>query len=164
MCRNDVKEFVRKLDALCQYLDLNFKINEGGCCYIAYEISKYLSKLHIPFSLRVEAHEFKDVQNISLEIKNRTPNNDSWDSIVGHGTCSHYFIWLPGYQLAINSDCSDVTKSIEIPVTSKQLKWIYKQGKWNSTYRLSSNTYVKKYLKLFFNEQFRKRSPFRRHS
>ena len=45
--------FIDKLNKLCKKLDLEYKINKGGCCFIAYLISKQLEKLNIPYELVV---------------------------------------------------------------------------------------------------------------
>ena len=55
----------RSLNSLCEFLDIEYKINEGGCCWIASEIARHLDELKIPYAIQLFGSNPETMANAS---------------------------------------------------------------------------------------------------
>lgn len=134
------------LDCLCTCLDTLYSINSGGCCYVAYLIACHLDKLKIKYNLVIYDYKKRDENCVERDILNMCLPN----SVTGNQTCDHYCISIEGGGVVNKGDVTYLKKCVIRDVTSRNLKWLYKNGHWNSTYNRKDNRYVKGMINSFF--------------
>lgn len=146
-------EFFNRLNNLCSFLDISYNVNHGGCCFIAFIISKFLDSYNIKYELYIEEDNCaKDLNAINFEVKNNKQNYTNNTSITGAFTCKHYFLNINGYGL-INDDCADLDNCYCIRnINHSNIKWIYDNGYWNDKYDICNNDKIIKFIKLLFEE------------
>ena len=151
---------VQDLNDLCCTLDDKYDINYGGCCYVAYIIAKHLDELNIPYTLVVEEDNI-DLDEVNICLKNKIIDHPN--SLTGDYTCFHYMIDIPNIGIINAIDkCEDW---YYVPVKSyKTIKWIYKNGDWNSYYRTSNNKRVRDSINKVFKKYEREESNSSRYS
>lgn len=141
---------VHRLNGLCRFLDSNYSINSGGCCYTCYLISKKLEEMNIKYKVVIADCEFEEgdleqAQEIQDAIKSR-----DLDSICcGDYVSSHYMVKIDNK--IVNPDHGTDDPTIEIELNSDDLKWIYNTGDWNSSYDIRLNGILKNYINTLFN-------------
>lgn len=142
------------INNLCEFLDNEYYINEGGCCFIASLISKYLDKLKIPYELVAYDQCGKNIDCVQHEVLNKSKNKTSRTSITGHYTCCHYCLSIKGAGEVNKSYYStdDYQKYNIKEVTSSNIQWIYRNGSWNDAYDTSNNKIIKGIVKSFFKK------------
>lgn len=136
---------IQKLENLLKSLDNKFYINEGGCCYVAYIIAKYLDKLNIPYSLIIYNRVKISLSNkdVIYNIKNNIGNYP-----IRFHTCNHYTLKIGN--IIINTS-QGYRYSYELKnITHKDIRMIYNRGCWNPTYRIRHNENVRKSIHNFF--------------
>lgn len=132
-----VKLIVRKLNNLCKYLNREYSINYGGCCYVAYVIAKLLESDDIKFRLVVYSED--EIIENSIE--------DLYES------CSHCSISLEG-GLDLNDDGCKKDSSLEryeFIVESRDILKYYKKCDWNPYYDIHLNPFISKILKISYD-------------
>lgn len=145
---------VQDLNDLCKVLEKKYKINYGGCCYVAYIIAKHLDKLNIHYDLVVEEDDL-DLDEIRWCLKNKIIDN--FNSLTGYNTCFHYMISIR--DIGIINQMDQDKDYTYVPIEShKTIKWIYKNGDWNKHYQVSNNRKVRNNINKLFNKYERKES------
>lgn len=129
--------FIDKLNKLCKKLDLEYKINKGGCCFIAYVISKQLEKLNIPYELVV----YDDEDRCDLDA----------DSLTFDETANHYCIKILKQGIVNQGNCNDEDYNVyNIKLNSNDLEYIYNNGSWNHMYDSKNNHTIENIINNFF--------------
>lgn len=144
---------LKNLNSLCRFLDETYNINEGGCCYLASLIAKHLDKLNIKYDLIIYDSYSRNRENIKCEVINRRRNKGLNNSVTGYYSCNHYCIRLRGAGV-INGN-GDYTEEhrYSIPnISYKNIRWIYKNSRWNKCYQVQYNKTIKNIVKEFFKD------------
>lgn len=129
--------FIDKLNKLCKKLDLEYKINKGGCCFIAYVISKQLEKLNIPYELVV----YDDEDRCDLDA----------DSLTFDETANHYCIKILKQGIVNQGNCNDEDYNVyNVKLNSNDLEYIYNNGSWNHMYDSKNNHTIENIINNFF--------------
>ena len=129
--------FIDKLNKLCKKLDLEYKINKGGCCFIAYVISKQLEKLNIPYELVVYDGE----DRYDLDV----------DSLTFDETANHYCIKILKQGIVNQGNCNDEDYNVyNVKLNSNDLEYIYNNGSWNCMYDSENNHTIENIINNFF--------------
>ena len=129
--------FIDKLNKLCKRLDLEYKINKGGCCFIAYLISKQLEKLNIPYELVV----YDDEDRCDLDA----------DSLTFDETANHYCIKILKQGIINQGNCNDEDYNVyNVKLNSNDLEYIYNNGSWNCMYDSKNNQTIENIINNFF--------------
>ena len=129
--------FIDKLNKLCKKLDLEYKINKGGCCFIAYLISKQLEKLNIPYELVV----YDDEDRCDLDA----------DSLTFDETANHYCIKILKQGIVNQGNCNDEDYNVyNVKLNSDDLEYIYNNGSWNCMYDSKNNQTIENIINNFF--------------
>lgn len=146
----DIDELVKSLNDLCKFLDDNYFVNSGGCCFIASKIAEHLDLNKIPYKLIVEDYCSKDYKAIRSEVRAMRNNQDSDKSCTGCHTCSHYYLQIPGIG-SINQAGEPIDHTYTIShVKACNINWIYETGSWNDTYNPDLNYLIDNYISLCF--------------
>ncbi len=133
---SSLKILAEKLNRLCDFLDEEYNINCGGCCYVAYCMAKILSQDNINFKLIVYEH-------FDLE--------EEFDKVVD----SHYHYAISLEDIIINKcGCDEDTNlyRTEYLVNPPEILAHYKKGDWNTEYDCSKNHFVYKTIKFFYED------------
>lgn len=139
----NVHKLVKNLNNLCNYLSDIYNINCGGCCYVAYEIAKHLDR----FNLSYELHILNDYPISKRKI------NEKIDLISGNNTCCHYYLVVHGGGAINRGDFDTEYYTYVVPnINHRNLNWIYRVSKWNSTYKRKNNKLIKKVISLYFKQ------------
>lgn len=142
------------INRLCSFLDEEYDINSGGCCFVASLIAKHLDRLKIPYSLVAYDYLEKDLDYIQYEVLSKAKNKSGRKSVTGRHTCDHYCIKIIGAGEVNNEGFDDegYSKYIINDVCSSHIKWIYRNGLWNNEYDTNNNKIIKGIIKSFFRE------------
>jgi len=147
----NVHKLVDNLNLLCENLVSSYNINKGGCCFIAYLIARHLDRLKLSYQLIVYSDEKKNILGISHEVFSMVKNFKEEDSsVTGYNTCYHYAIYLEGGGIINPEECNH-TYYIG-GLSSKNIKWVYKIGHWNSEYNIHFNRNIQKIVNSFFSK------------
>lgn len=144
---------VSMLNSICEFLDNYFDINAGGCCYVSYIIAKNLERLDLPYNLIIYSSDFteEEIEFYSKEITDSISNRKNEGYGIKYDVCNHYCIEFNN--VIINKRCCDknniYVKIKNIP--SKDIKWIYDTGDWNTMYEKLMNSFVNSFIKLVFD-------------
>lgn len=142
---------LKNLNSLCRFLDETYNVNMGGCCYLASLIAKHLDKLNIKYDLIIYDNYSRNRENIKYEVISRRRNKGLNNSVTGRYSCNHYCIRLRGAGV-INGN-GDYTEEhrYSIPnISYKNIRWIYKNSRWNKCYKVQYNKTIKNIVKEFF--------------
>ena len=63
-----MNDLIEKLKTTCEWLNDEYSLNQGGCMYAAYIISKHLEKLNIRYTVNMWYDENNDTYHISIVI------------------------------------------------------------------------------------------------
>lgn len=74
------------------------------------------------------------------------------NSVTGKYTCEHYCISISGGGVVNKGKVAHLRKYVVRNITSKNLKWLYKNGDWNKIYNRDDNKYVKGIINSFFSK------------
>lgn len=136
------------LNKLLNFLDSTFDINYGGCCYVAYLLSKKLEAYGIKYKLIICDHHMNS-NTKKLPIRKGIKNRDLSTIGTGGYTCNHYAIQVGDYLL--NMDYAIDSKVAISCITSDDILWMYKTGSWNTTYNKKLNSVIKRFINSFFD-------------
>ena len=133
----EVQEILsERLNKLCRFLNAEYNVNSGGCCYIAYCLAKFLSDDKFKFTLLVYSED-------KLDKGNFKDLNYS---------CFHYALSLGNFY--INSDGCDADDDLYetrySKVKASDLLKHYKNGNWNCCYNKEKNDFLFKIIKTFY--------------
>lgn len=126
-----------RLNKLCRFLDEEYDINAGGCCYVAYCLAKLLSK--DKFKFRVIIYEDYELEDRFSEIS---------------GSHYHYAIGIGNY--TINSAGCDKDESfcrnIYYNVRASEILDHYKNCGWNECYNSAKNKFIFRTIQVFYDD------------
>lgn len=124
------------LNAICKCLNTLYNINNGECCYIAYCIAQLLEKDSIPFDVII----FDDFDAVSLSELNEECYHIALRIVID----DEYYIINQG-----DFELDDEITIIE-NVTSNDLFKYYKRFRWNRTYEVFRNKFIKYVITLLY--------------
>ena len=124
------------LNAICECLNTLYNINNGGCCYIAYCIAQLLEKDSIPFDVII----FDDFDAVSLSELDEECYHIALRIVID----DEYYIINQG-----DFELDDEITIIE-NVTSNDLFKYYKRFRWNRTYEVFRNKFIKYVITLLY--------------
>lgn len=126
-----------RLNKFCEFLDDEYQINSGGCCWITYCIAELLEKSNIYYS--VELCSYNDIEDIIYL-------NELEESV------SHYFLSITdseGEVYYINQSGFESDYTI-YDVDKDDILHHYKIHDWCCSYNHSKNKIIKSLLKTFY--------------
>lgn len=132
------KILAKKLDKFCRYLNSEYHINAGGCCYVTYVIASLLRKDGFHFKVIIWSTE-DDVEE-----------NKFYNVCDSH---YHYGLLLGGCFINENGCHNDYTlyESIFSKVRVIDILNHYKSNKWNDYYDKNQNSFIYKVIKIFYD-------------
>lgn len=145
----NIHALYRSVNNLCEFLDTEYNINNGGCCFIAALLAKHLDHLKIPYNLVVYDDFGRDIESIQYEVFVKVKNSSYRNSVTGKSTCSHYCLYIIGAGEVNSGNFSGYKYTIK-DVCSSNIRWIYRCGKWNPCYDTANNNTIKSIVKSFF--------------
>ena len=123
----------------------------GGCCYLASLIAKHLDKLNIKYDLIIYDNYSRNRENIKCEVISRRRNKGLNNSVTGRYSCNHYCIRLRGAGVINgNGDYAEEHRYSIPNISYKNIRWIYKNSRWNKCYKVQYNKTIKNIVKEFF--------------
>ena len=134
-------QLARRLNSLCKKLNESFGINYGGCCYVAYCIARLLEKDNFNFSLvvfdkRYELKKFVELSELPEPMDHYAIIIESDDASSGINCCE--------------DDYDDFYQDFK--VSSKHILEYYLNNRWNSSYNIINNVYVKSLIERVYYE------------
>lgn len=136
------KKLKTELNRLFSFLDKNYNINWGGCCWLTYCLAYNLERLDIPYSLVIY-----DGEGDSEEAYNNIV--ERWTSFpTGDETASHYTLKVRGLGI-LNKSKGDPFILVH-DVDSEDIRWIYDEGSWNECYNSRLNDEIKNLVDTVF--------------
>lgn len=138
----------KKLNEFCKYLDSEYDINCGGCCYIAYILASLLKK---------------DGFRYKLIIWSDHPISKTFNKIKKSNT--HYGILLGGCFINESGYHNNkyITETFYSKVKVTDILKHYNEKSWNNFYDKGNNPYILKVLTNFYDnltESLRKRQEY----
>lgn len=140
------------INRLCEFLDEEYYINCGGCCFIASLLAEHLDRLKISYSLVAYDYLEKDLDYIQHEVSSKIKNKSCRKSVTGNHTCNHYCLIIEGAGEVNSGDFSECSRHVIKDVRSSNIRWIYRNGKWNCDYDTRNNKAIKNIVKSFFKQ------------
>ena len=134
-----------KINNLCAELSHKYKINCGGCCFIAYCISKLLKEEKIRYKLIIYGY----ISNCRPLLELRRDIKESNYSYFG----SHYAIYVNNYGVINCDGYKYPSKKIIGCLSPEDIKNIYKSGRWNNTYKRVHNKEIEKCFKNLLKDE-----------
>ncbi len=136
------KKLKIELNRLFTFLDKNYNINWGGCCWLTYCLASNLERLNIPFSLVIYDGDgdAEEARNNIIERNSAFP--------TGNETASHYTLKAKGLGI-LNKSKGDPFILVK-DVDSEDILWIYEEGDWNECYNFRLNYEIKNLVDTVF--------------
>ena len=140
------EELANELNKFFENLNYKYKINYGGCCYVAYLIARELEKRHIKYKLVCEYENYGRIYNLKQEysiLKYNLKNRLSIDNNTTVNFGMHIFIKVDKY-LINKGDCVNDSKLVYISnINSIDIYNAYNNITWNHRF----NTFYKNTIK-----------------
>ena len=135
---SEVQEIlVERLNKLCEFLDLEYDINAGGCCFVTYCLARLLSRDKFRFKVVIYEEE---------------PLENKFDEVSG----SHWHYAIELGNLIINDyGCEHdhtLYKNVYKGVKASQILEHYQTRGWNNLYNSNKNSFIFKTIKVFYND------------
>lgn len=128
---------VERLNKLCKFLDEEYDINVGGCCYVAYCLAKLLSK---------DRFKFKIIIYEDYKLENRFSKISE----------SHYHYAIGIGKYIINSaECDEdesLYRNIYYNVRPSKILNHYKNCDWNECYNSAKNKFIFRTIQVFYDD------------
>jgi len=130
-----------ELNRLFTFLDKNYNINWGGCCWLTYCLANNLERLNIPFSLVIYDGDgnAEEARNNIIERNCAFPTGDK--------TAAHYTLKVKGLGILNKSFGPLIVVS---NIDSEDILWIYEEGDWNECYNSRLNYEIKNLVDTVF--------------
>jgi hypothetical protein len=136
------KKLKTELNRLFTFLDKNYNINWGGCCWLTYCLAYNFERLSIPYSLVIY-----DTEGDPEEAYNNIIGR--WTSFpTGDETASHYTLKAKG--LGVLNKSKGEPFILINDVDSDDIRWIYDKGSWNECYNSRLNDEIKNLVDTVF--------------
>lgn len=120
---------------MSRFLNDNFDLNPGGCCFFALCLAELLEKDKIPFTVVVI-------------------DSDSFGNIRDYSDgCYHVVISIDNSPVNFIPDKipDDLTYN-QFNATAADLKYIYMHGSWSSDYDKYHNVFIKRIIEAYYND------------
>lgn len=137
------KKLKTELNRLFVFLDKNYNINWGGCCWLTYCLAYNLERLRIPYSLVIYDGD-GDAEEAYNNIFERLPQFPT-----GYETASHYTLKVRGLGI-LNKSKGDPFIIVD-NINAEDIHWIYDEGDWNSCYNYRLNDEIKNLVDTVFH-------------
>lgn len=151
MRKLNVHYLKKRLDSLCDILEKDYNINEGGCCFVASVIAQNLDRLGIKYKLVIYDDRFRDVLAVNHEVYTMNICSKR-NSITRRQTCYHYAIQIIGAGVVNGEQNYHYNIYLVEGISARNIYWIYKNGYWNEEYNIYNNRKVRKIINAFFHE------------
>lgn len=148
----NIHSLCKSINNLCDFLDTEYNINNGGCCFIASLLATHLDKLGIPYDLITYSYFEKDLDYIQYEVSSKVKNKSYRKSVTGNHTCEHYSLFIKGAGEINEGDFDNFVRYVIKDVQGSNIRWIYRNGTWNTDYNTCNNKAVKNIVKSFFKQ------------
>lgn len=122
------KELFKQINKLCYDLDIKYKINEGGCCYVAACLAEQLELKRIPFEV---IHYDLCGCHFAIKVSDRYLNRADYKK----------------------KEITEIPKW-----KSKDLFNHYCEESWNDTYNSKNNTTIRNSIKSIFDKYENRRT------
>lgn len=146
----NIHSLCKSINRLCEFLNEEYNINCGGCCFIASILAEHLDRLKIPYDLIAYDYLGKDVDYIQHEVSTKVKNKSYRKSVTGNHTCNHYCLFIEGAGEINSGDFEGCVRHVIKDVQSSNIRWIYRNGEWNIDYDTDNNKVIKNIVKSFF--------------
>lgn len=141
--KKETKKLKVELNRLFVFLDKNYNINWGGCCWLTYCLAYNFERLNFPYSLVIY-----DGNGDVEEAQNNIFGRVNYAFPTGDETASHYTLKVSGLGI-LNKSKGD--PFIIVPdVDADDIRWIYDEGDWNSCYNARLNEEIKNLVDTVF--------------
>lgn len=140
------QELAVKLTCLCEDLDDLYNVNREGCCFLTYCIARELEKRNISFALVLFDDDYLPSNSC---IYNNIKKHNKYGIPLGEYTSNHYTLKIDN--VVINPFIRDNNRVI-YNITSKDIKYIYYHGRWNSRYNRKYNRAISRLINKFFKD------------
>ena len=146
------KKVANMLNEFFTYLNQEYKINRGGCCYVASIVAKELEKRNIKYSLvggytNSSSNYARDVRTFLQNARLNKYMDDNVECNFG------YHLYITAEKVQLNRNKCEKYKLLP-GLNSKQILNLYKNNFWNSTYRTKNNTLIKNLIQNKFKEVY----------
>ena len=148
----ELEYLLESINSLCKSLNYDYSINSGGCCYLSAIIAKHLDRLGIDYDLVIYDDSTKRINDIRNEIFKHQVIDEITSSVIGEYTCHHYCLRIGRYGIINDTSRKGDYKYIISNVSSKNIRWIYKNGDWNQWYDVKNNRTIRNKVNKFFKE------------
>ena len=115
------KELFKKLNNLCEDMNLYYNINCGGCCYVAAVISEQLEIYNIPFKIAVTYSP----THYAIKVNDRFINRDGFkflkDDIIDYWSSKYL------YDLYYRNDWNDYYSKRWNLIVRTRIKSLFKE-------------------------------------
>ena len=140
--KKETKKLKVELNRLFVFLDKNYNINWGGCCWLTYCLAYNFERLNFPFSLVIYdgGGSVEEARNNIFDRINSFPTGDE--------TASHYTLKVSGLGI-LNKSKGDPFIVVS-DVDSEDIRWIYDEGEWNTCYNSRLNDEIKNLVDTVF--------------
>ena len=146
------------INRLCDFLDEEYYINNGGCCFIASLLAEHLDRLGISYNLIAYDYLERDLDFVQHEVSSKVKNKSLRKSVTGNHTCNHYCLSIEGAGEINSGEFEECSRYVIKDVHSSNIRWIYRSGRWNDEYDTNNNKAIKQIIKSFF-ERYEKALP-----
>lgn len=109
------------LNILCETLNSLYNVNKGGCCYVAYLISKWLDRFGIDYLLAIYDYRRRNTLSISYEVQNMRREQSLYDSVSGSNSFVHYCLLIVGGGYINKGDVSGLKQYLVSEVTNRSI-------------------------------------------
>lgn len=142
--KSEYNTVFENLNSICSCLDKIYRINNGGCCYIAYIIADILYREGIDYEVVVVPEEESDLPDEFEDIED---------------SAYHVFIKVKfdGEDYLINSDDCSAVDGEEWQCTSydnvtpEEILNYYNSFRWNWIYNAVKNKFIKYVINLLYD-------------
>lgn len=130
-----MNQLARRLNRLSHFLNDNFDLNHGGCCFFALCLAELLEKDNIPYvTIVVDSDSFNDIRDYS-------------DGFY------HIAISIDNIPINFNPDkIPDDLVYNQFKATASDLKFVYTHGSWSDTYDKHHNVFIKRIIAAYYND------------
>lgn len=126
---------VERLNKLCTFLDVEYDINAGGCCYIAYCLATLLSK---------DKFKFKVIIYEDYELEDRFSKISE--------SHYHYAISIGDYTINPADAEGRFFRNIYYNVKASEILDHYKNCSWNNCYNSAKNKFIFRTIQVFYDD------------
>lgn len=143
--KSEYNTVFENLNSICSCLDKIYRINNGGCCYIAYIIADILYKEGIDYEVVVVPEEdsdlpdkFEDIKDSAYHVFIKVKFKDE-DYLINSDDCS------------LEGDDTEYEARSYNNVTPEEILNYYNSFHWNWVYNAVKNKFIKYVINLLYD-------------